>query len=150
MDGSVHAGVKNTVPSCFLPVPQQELWAGVTVYVLAWTSAVGHRGKQRITIHPGYHQPLIAQLVKNLSAIQETWVRFLGQKDALEKEIVTHSSILAWRIPWSEKPGRLTVHEVTRVGHDLATKPSPPPPPPTYDGLTWTSHKETLSLSLTS
>ena len=64
-------------------------------------------------------------------------VRFLGQKDALEKEIATHSSILAWRIPWSEKPGRLTVHEVTSVGHDLATKPPPPPPPPPpYDGLT--------------
>ena len=50
---------------------------------------------------------LIAQLVKNLPVIQETWVRFLGWEDSLEKEMATHSSILAWRIPWTEEPGRL-------------------------------------------
>ena len=50
---------------------------------------------------------LIAQLVKNLPAMQETWVRFLGQEDPLEKEMVTHSSILAWRIPWREELGGL-------------------------------------------
>ena len=46
---------------------------------------------------------LIAQLVKNLPAMQETWVQFLGWEDALEKEMATHSSILAWRIPWTEE-----------------------------------------------
>ena len=50
---------------------------------------------------------LIAQLVKNLPAMQETRVRFLGWEDPLEKEIATHSSILAWRIPWTEEPGGL-------------------------------------------
>ena len=50
---------------------------------------------------------LIAQLVKNLPAVQETWVQFLGREDPLEKEVVTHSTILAWRIPWTEEPGRL-------------------------------------------
>ena len=45
-------------------------------------------------------------MVKNLPAMQETWVRFLGQEDLLEKEMATHSSILAWRIPWTEEPGR--------------------------------------------
>ena len=50
---------------------------------------------------------LIVQLVKNLPAMQETWVRFLGQEDPLEKEMATHSNILAWRIPWTEEPGRL-------------------------------------------
>ena len=59
---------------------------------------------------------LVAQLVKNLPAVQETWVQFLGQEDALEKEMATHSSILAWRIPWREEPGRLA-HRVTSVGH---------------------------------
>ena len=49
----------------------------------------------------------IAQLVKNLPAIQETWVRSLGQEDPLEKEMATHPSILAWRIPWMEEPGGL-------------------------------------------
>ena len=50
---------------------------------------------------------LIAQLVKNLPAMQETWVRFLSWEDPLEKEMATHSSILAWRIPWTEEPGGL-------------------------------------------
>ena len=64
--------------------------------------------------------------------MQETWVRFLGREDPLEKEMATHSSILAWRIPWTEEPGGLhTVHGVARVGHDLATKP----PLPGNEGL---------------
>ena len=50
---------------------------------------------------------LIAQSVKNLPAMQETWVNFLGREDPLEKEMATHSSILAWRIPWTEEPGGL-------------------------------------------
>ena len=50
---------------------------------------------------------LIAQSVKNLPAMQKTRVQFLGQEDPLEKEMATHSSILAWRIPWTEEPSRL-------------------------------------------
>ena len=50
---------------------------------------------------------LVAQLVKNLPATQETWVLFLGREDPMEKEMATHSSILAWRIPWTEEPTRL-------------------------------------------
>ena len=50
---------------------------------------------------------LVLQMVKNLPAMQETWVRFLGQEDPLEKGMATHSSILAWRIPWTEEPGGL-------------------------------------------
>ena len=46
-------------------------------------------------------------MVKNLPAVQEAWVQFLGQEDPLEKEMATHSSILAWGIPWTEEPGRL-------------------------------------------
>ena len=49
----------------------------------------------------------MAQSLKKLPAIQETWVRSLGQEDPLEKKIATHSSILAWGIPWTEEPGRL-------------------------------------------
>ena len=56
--------------------------------------------------------------------MQETWVLFLDQDDPLEKEMTTHSNILAWRIPWTEEPGRLhSVHRVPRVGHNLMTKP---------------------------
>ena len=50
---------------------------------------------------------LVAQRLKGLPAMQETWVRSLGRGDPLEKEMATHSSILAWRIPWMEKPGGL-------------------------------------------
>ena len=49
----------------------------------------------------------MAQMVKNLPAMRESWVRSLGQEDPLEKGMATHSSILAWRIPWTEEPGRL-------------------------------------------
>ena len=50
---------------------------------------------------------LVVQMVKRLSTMQETWVQSLGWEDLLEKEMVTHSSILAWKIPWTEDPGRL-------------------------------------------
>ena len=50
---------------------------------------------------------LVAQTVKRLPAMQETWVQSLGQEDPLEKEMATHSSILAWRIPWTQEPGGL-------------------------------------------
>ena len=58
----------------------------------------------------------VAQTVKNLSAMQETWVRSLGGEDPLEKGMATHSSVLAWRIPWTEEPGRLQSVGSQRVG----------------------------------
>ena len=61
---------------------------------------------------------LVAQSVKRLPAMQETWVRSLGWEDPLEKEMAIHSSILAWRIPWTEEPGRLQSMGSQRVGHD--------------------------------
>ena len=57
---------------------------------------------------------LMALLVKNPPAMQETQFRSLGWEDPLEKEMATHSSILTWRIPWIEEPRELTVHEVTK------------------------------------
>ena len=64
---------------------------------------------------------LVAQRLKHLPAMQETWVQSLGQEDPLEKEMATHSSILAWRIPWTEEPGGLQPMGSQRVGHDWAT-----------------------------
>ena len=61
-------------------------------------------------------------MVENLPAKQETQVRFLGQEDPPEKEMATHSSILAWRILWAEEPGGLQSMGLQRVGYDLATK----------------------------
>ena len=60
----------------------------------------------------------MAQRVKRLLAMQETRVQSLGQEDPLEKEMATHSSILAWRIPWTEEPGGLQSTRSQRVGHD--------------------------------
>ena len=61
---------------------------------------------------------LVAQVVKNLPAMQETWVQSLGQENPLEKEMATHCSILAWKIPRTEEPGGLQSMESQRVGHD--------------------------------
>jgi len=57
----------------------------------------------------------MAQTVKNLPAMQETWVQSLGQEDPLEKGVAVHSSIFAWRIPWTEEPGRLQSMGLQRV-----------------------------------
>ena len=61
---------------------------------------------------------LVAQIVKNLLAMQEIWVGSLSQEEPLEKEMATHSSFLAWRIPWTEEPGKLQSTGSHRVGHD--------------------------------
>ena len=60
----------------------------------------------------------VAQIVKNLPAMQETWVQFLGREDPLKKGMATHSSTLAWKIPWTEKAGRVQSMGSQRVGHD--------------------------------
>ena len=64
---------------------------------------------------------LVAQGLKGLFAVQETRVQFLSWEDPLEKEMATHSSILAWRIPWREELGRLKSMGSKRVGHDRVT-----------------------------
>ena len=61
---------------------------------------------------------LVAQRVKPLSTMRETWVRALGWEDTLEKEMAIHSSAIAWKIPWTEEPGRLQSMGSQRVGHD--------------------------------
>ena len=64
----------------------------------------------------------MAQMVKNPSAMQESWVQPLGWKDPLEDGTATHSSSLAWRIPWTEDPGRLQFMGSQRVGHNCLAK----------------------------
>ena len=61
---------------------------------------------------------LVAQTVKRLSTMRETWVRSLGQEDPLEKEMAIHSNAIAWKIPWTEEPDRLQSMGSQRVGHD--------------------------------
>ena len=74
------------------------------------------------SILPPFYLPLVASLVaqtvKRLPAMQETQVQSLGREALLEKEMATHSSILAWKIPWMEEPGGLQFMASQRVGHD--------------------------------
>ena len=65
-----------------------------------------------------YRTSLVAQTVKCLSTTWETWVQSLGQEDPLEKEMAIHSSSIAWKIPWTEEPGRLQSMGSQRVKHD--------------------------------
>ena len=65
-----------------------------------------------------YRFSLVAQTVKRLPTMLETWVKSLGWEDVLEKEMATHSSILAWKIPWMEEPGGLQSTGSQRVRHD--------------------------------
>ena len=74
-----------------------------------------------VCIQPFYvylFRSLVAQMVKRLSTVRDTWVRSLGREDPLEKEMAIHSSTIAWKIPWTEEPGRLQSMGSRRVGHD--------------------------------
>ena len=68
--------------------------------------------------HEISQEPLVAQMVKSLPAVRETWIQSPGWEDLLEKEMEIHSSILAWRIPWMEEPGKLQSMGSPRVGHN--------------------------------
>ena len=90
---------------------------GSWTYRLAQVALLGTCGIEILLINsPG--ASLVAQMVKNLPVVQETWVQSLGRKDPLEKGMATHSSILAWRIPCIEELQRLQSTGLQRVGHD--------------------------------
>ena len=76
------------------------------------------KGRDICIIMADLRASLVAQRLKRLPAMRETWVQSLGREDPLEKEMATHSSILAWRIPGAEEPGGLQSTRSQRVGHD--------------------------------
>ena len=82
-----------------MPPEKLYMYVGMYIYIYMWAS-------------------LVVQMVKHLPTVQETRVRSLGREDPPEKEMATHSSILAWRIPWTKEPGRLQSMGLQRVGHD--------------------------------
>ena len=85
-------------------------------YCLILTAGVAVGDTRRKVL--GRISSLVTQTIKHLPAMRETWVRSLGQEDPLEKEMATHSSTLAWKIPWTEEPGRLQSMGSQRDGHD--------------------------------
>ena len=113
----------------------QTLLVGVKLAELlwktVWQSLLQHTGCPSNAKHehtPNKHAcicwtkaSLVAQMVKNLPAMLETWVQSLGWEDPMEKEMAAHSSILAWKIPRTEEPGRLQSMGLQRVGHDWTT-----------------------------
>ena len=95
------------------------------VVALVVTPAAIYTGLQgghlsfHFSLEPPFHSSsLVAQMVKHLPIVWETWVQSLGREDLLEKEMALHSSTLAWKTPWMEEPGRLQSIESRRVGHD--------------------------------
>ena len=101
-------------------------WFAALAKARSWGSCRPHRGgpKPQKSFKQEARAFLVAQKVKNLPVMQETRVRSLGQKDPLEKGMAMHSSILAWRNPWTEEPGGLWSLGSQRVGHDWATNTS--------------------------
>ena len=80
---------------------------------MAWRATV----IASMAVGRGYPESsLVAQTVRHLPTMRETWVQSLGREDLLEKEMATHSSILAWKIPWTEEPGRLQFMGSQRIG----------------------------------
>ena len=98
--------------SCFLKF---------TMWICVWTFWEFNRPLQCSIILTLCCCSLVAQTVKCLPAVRETQVRSLGWEDPLEKEMATHSSTLAWKIPWTEEPGGLQYMGSQRVGHNWAT-----------------------------
>ena len=88
--------------------------------ILAWeiSSTEEHGRPQSMESERVGHTSLVAQMVKRLSTMRETQVQSLGWEDPLEKEMVIHSSTIAWKIPWTEEPGRLQSMGSQRAGHD--------------------------------
>ena len=77
-----------------------------------------HKQDSSVVLQSLVASSLVAQMVKHLPTMRETWVQSLGQEDPLEKEMATHSSTLAWEIPWMEEPGRLQSVGSQRVRYD--------------------------------
>ena len=89
-----------------------------TVLKLCRASLVAQLVKNPPVMWETWVDSLMAQMVKRLPTVQETWVQSLNQEDSLEKEMATHSSTLAWKIPWTEEPGRLQSMGSQRVRQD--------------------------------
>ena len=133
---TIAKNVSSSKKSLHPPFPPGEQLPGVTDSqspTLRWLLFLGAPVFSNVTINlkvhprrgrspgPGHIWCQGGSVVKNLPAMQETWIQPLGQEDPWEKEMATHSSILAWRIPWTEEPGGLLFMRSQRIRHDRVT-----------------------------
>ena len=117
MGGEIHSRLE----SCTMNILGWIILVGATVLCIVqylYYTELEEVLKRVINAMLGKMASLVAQMVKHLPTILETWVRSLGQADPLEKEMATYSSTLAWKIPWTEEPGRLWPMGSQRVRHD--------------------------------
>ena len=102
-------------------LPLTEIWASLVAQLvdLSWILVLERSPGEGIGYPLLYSwTSLVAQMVKNPPAMRATWIQSLGWEDPLDEGMATHSSILAWRIPWTEKPGGLQSVRSQRAGHD--------------------------------
>ena len=107
--------------SVIVTVSFHRIWDAVRISMKDWNISSVNSFRNVLWHEFVSYISLVTQTVKNLPAMQETWVRSLGQEDPLEKGMATHCNILAWRISWTEEPGRLPSMVSQRVGHGWAT-----------------------------
>ena len=117
----VYLSSKNFMTSCIWLKAEQHIfkWFFLFKLCLLYKETIQH-----LFLISYYRASLVAQMVKNLPATRETWVRSLGWEDPLEERMATHSSLLAWRIPWTQESGGLQSMGSPRVGHSWVTKHS--------------------------
>ena len=96
-------------------------WIGWIIFVFPWKRHNRKRRQENWNCLSFERTSLVAQMIKHLSTMRETRVRALGWEDPLEKEMAIHSTTIAWKIPWTEEPGRLQSMGSQRVRHDWAT-----------------------------
>ena len=109
--------------SPIIPNSYQENWYRIFIMLESIFSVLADTNYFYITfifVHP-QRTSLLSQMVKHLPTVRKTRFQSLGWEDVLEKEMAIHSNILAWKIPWTEEPGRLQSMGSQRVGHDWAT-----------------------------
>ena len=104
---------------CSLCSPPQFLHISITWHFDSCTLCRSNNNKQHLSGASTHF--LVAQTVNHLSTMQETWVQSLGWEDPLEKKMAVHSSTIAWKIPWTEEPGRLQSMGSHKVGHNWVT-----------------------------
>ena len=115
----VYLSSKNFMTSCIWLKAEQHIfeWFFIFKLCLLYKEIIQH-----LFLTSYYRASLVVQMGKNLPARRKTWVRSLGWEDPLEEGMATHSSLLAWRVPWKQEPGGLQAMGSQRVGHSWATK----------------------------